>query len=302
MAREKAVLAALLYFDVFDHPLTREEILRFMSIDSSQEEVDQVLHHLVETEVIHCHGGFYACKPAEKMASKRSETTARAQEMMPIAKQMASFIARFPFVRGVLLSGSISKEVMHEHSDIDYFIIVEEGRMWLSLLLLKAYKKLFMGRRQKYFCLNYFIAHKPLVIEEESIFTAVELATLMPIVGDSYKQKIIEANPWVKDVLPNFRVNNASENALHVGKTRKLIEYALRSKIGDRLDHLVQRKIRQWYQRKYAHARSNADFDLMFKSNNSESKVHTSNHHRMVLDRYAKRLNDHNIVAEHVML
>ena len=99
------------------------------------------------------------------------------------ALRNARLIFHFPFTRAIMISGSLSKNYADEASDVDYFIIVKPGRLWIARTLLIIYKRIFLMNSKKYFCVNYFIDEDHLEIEEKNLFTAVELTTLIPIHG-----------------------------------------------------------------------------------------------------------------------
>ncbi|MEZ5195381.1 MAG: hypothetical protein R2764_02960 [Bacteroidales bacterium] len=84
------------------------------------------------------------------------------------AKRFSTFISNFPYVRGISLSGSLSKGYIGDDPDIDYFIITKENRLWLSCTMLIAFKKIFLFNSCKYFCVNYFIDTNNLEIEEKT--------------------------------------------------------------------------------------------------------------------------------------
>ena len=80
---------------------------------------------------------------------------------------MTKFISKFPYVRAILLSGSISKGYMDKDSDVDYFIITQPNRLWVTRLLLMLFKKIFLFNSRKVFCINYFVDSEKLEIEEK---------------------------------------------------------------------------------------------------------------------------------------
>ncbi|MBK8679672.1 MAG: hypothetical protein IPN25_13810 [Sphingobacteriales bacterium] len=51
------------------------------------------------------------------------------QKILPLAFRISKFIGSFPFVRGVLLSGSLSKNRLAADGDIDYFIIAQPNAL-----------------------------------------------------------------------------------------------------------------------------------------------------------------------------
>ena len=111
-----------------------------------------------------------------------------------IAQFMAHIIKRFPFVRGIFISGSLAKWNVSTQTDIDFFIITKRGRLWLTRSALIAFKKFFLLNSKKFFCLNYFITDDHLEIEDRNIFTAIEIASVKPIFNLELYLKFLEAN------------------------------------------------------------------------------------------------------------
>jgi hypothetical protein len=92
---------------------------------------------------------------------------------------------RFPFVRGIGISGSLSKNYADEDADIDFFIITSRNHLWIARTFLHGLKKLsFLVGKQDWYCMNYFIDEEALVIAEKNIFTATEVVTLKPVCGE----------------------------------------------------------------------------------------------------------------------
>jgi hypothetical protein len=52
--------------------------------------------------------------------------------------------------------------------------------------------------------MNYFVDEAQLTIEEKNIYTATEVATLLPLTGAKTFNQFYTANRWVKEFLPNY--------------------------------------------------------------------------------------------------
>ena len=177
-----AILQTLAYFEVFSYPLTREEVWVFgQDPDLEASAVFDALQTLVDQGIIFQFGPFFQTQNQENWVQQRLDCNRRADEILPIAQQKAQFIGQFPFVRGVFISGSLSKHYMRPDSDVDFFIVTEPGRLWLARTLLVLYKKIFLLNSHKYFCVNYFVDTKHLEIAEKNLFTATESITLLPM-------------------------------------------------------------------------------------------------------------------------
>src|SRR4029453_17664939 len=112
---------------------------------------------LCNNGLVHGRDGYFAVAPPGPMIGRRREQEERAASRMNKARRMSRFIGSFPFVRGVMLSGSIDKGVLDEDGDIDYFIITSPGRLWVARTLLILYKKIFLLNSRRDFCVNYFV-------------------------------------------------------------------------------------------------------------------------------------------------
>jgi len=127
-AVEKHFLRALLYFDIFNYPLTAVEVARYSPaiVNFSP---DRFLEDLVSRKMLFRFENFYALQEDPQIALRRLKGNALAEKKMKTAKKFSYLVSLFPFVRAVMLSGSISKGYMDERSDIDYFIVTETNRL-----------------------------------------------------------------------------------------------------------------------------------------------------------------------------
>lgn len=282
------ILNTLAYFDVFNHPLTLHEIVRFGGI-SDVDKVNELLDEMLSASVIFKLGSFYSLQQDFSLEEKRIAGNNRAESCMQKAKKNAKFIAKFPYVKSVMVSGSLSKGVMPLDGDIDFFIITEPNRLWIARSMLVAYKKMFLFNSHKYFCVNYFIDHQHLQIEQQNIFTATEVVTLLPMVNPFIYEDFKLANQWVYEYYSDAFVDQ--ENCASPVRSffQKISEPILNTKLGDRLDRFFLRiTLRKW-QKKFK-SLSDEDFAVAMQSTNRVSKHHPNNFQRKVLDQYQKKM------------
>ncbi|MGV3637224.1 MAG: hypothetical protein ACO1NQ_06205, partial [Flavobacteriales bacterium] len=140
-ALQNTVLSVLAYFDVFAHPLTAEEIRRFLvRTTASADRIQQALVGLAAAGLVQQAGPYWGLGAVDTHARERLAAESRARTRMPKAEVMARRIARFPFVRAVFISGSMSKGCLAADGDIDFFVVTEPGRLWVARTLLVLYK------------------------------------------------------------------------------------------------------------------------------------------------------------------
>ncbi|TAN01833.1 MAG: hypothetical protein EPN39_01155 [Chitinophagaceae bacterium] len=226
------------YFDMFNYPLSEREIRLFLPGDASGVAITRPLQQLVLKGRIFYIDKFYSLHDDPLLAKKRSIGNQRAETDLYAAYRISKFLFKFPFVRGISISGSLSKGFADRHSDIDYFIITAQGKLWIARTLLHLFKKLsYLYGAQHRYCMNYFLDEQALEIEEKNLFTAVETVTLLPMCGNGAQKEFFASNTWVQHYLPNCRF--ASDDSYYTGgslKIKKGIEALFNNRIGDQLD------------------------------------------------------------------
>jgi len=298
-------LKPLLYFSLFQYPLTEEEIYAF-SEGTSKEEVKMELDKLVRDQVIYFIDGFYLCDNNAENIKRRLSGNKMAKSIQAKANKVSKFISKFPYVEGVGISGSLSKGYFDEEGDIDFFIITSPNRLWIARTLLVLYKKIFLLNSRKYFCVNYFISSKSLEIDEKNRFTATELVTLMPMYGNGSFHDFYKQNTWVHSFLPNKTISEGLVNMIPVKKSliSKLIEKSLNNKLGEKLDAFFLKITYKKWKMKFSNLEER-HFNIALKSTKDISKHHPLNFQKKVIERlnvkYDELKEKHNIhlVKEH---
>ncbi len=282
------IISLVGYFAVFDYPLTKKEMLNFL--EWPEKELDYSLRLLLEEGILESREDYYGCGLNREMIDRREKGNKRAKSLVNKAENNARLIAKFPFVRGVMVSGSFSKGFVGDDGDIDYFIVTKPGRLWIARTSLILYKKLFLLNSHEYFCVNYFVDEHHLEIEEKNIFTATELITLLPMVNKGLYADLLEKNSWIKDYYPS--VFHADPNIEEPNRSflQKVSEKPLKGKIGNRLDNYFMRVTFKKWQKKFGFL-SDEDFEVAMKTSTNVSKHHPNNFQKKVLDRHREIYN-----------
>lgn len=293
------VLGTLLYFDLWAHPLTVVELYLFLPSDSlSFGDFERRLRALAAQGRVGEECGFYfppgggAPQVRRRLARQR-----HAEILWPRARKAAALIRRFPFVRGVFVSGDLSKNATDDGSDVDFFIITEPGRVWIARTLLILFKKVFLLNSRKYFCLNSFIAADHLRLDEQNIFCAIEIATLVPLVNPPLLEAYREANAWLYGYLPNMRGRFFPPRSAPGPRSR--IQRALEGLLAllpcNRLDCFLQGRTKRHWKHRYP-GYDTATHERVFRSTRGESRAHVGNFQERILRLYNARLRDHGLV------
>ncbi len=286
---DKSLLRAILYFDIFHYPITAEEAFAFAPSMVNAFSYQKSLDRLVADGLIFRIGNFYSIKNNPQLVDQRIRGNALAEEKMKTARKYSRLIASFPFVRAVMLSGSISKGFMNEKSDIDYFIITEARRLWIVRMAFAIFRRVFLFNSHKNLCTNYFIDTSNLAIPDHNLFTATELCTLRPTYGQEVVEKFQNANQWAFTILPQGKFNR---EATPDGKRRvkEVIEKFFSSSTIDRFNKWLMEKSVRFWRKKYAHVADSPDFEIAFRSKEGVSKSHPRFFQKRALERFDQKV------------
>jgi hypothetical protein len=283
---QRELINALAYFGVFHHPLRADELQNVTKNYFSLDHIHHALDELVSLELCYRTGNYLSMHPdVEAEMISRHEKEAAAKKFFEKLPFYVRIIASFPFVRGVAVSGSLSKGLIHEDGDIDYFVITAHNRLWLARTLLVAFKKIALFNSRRYFCVNYFVSDKNLQIPDQNLFTATEVVTLLPVYNLAEFQRFNISNTWVKAYYGHYEHPIKMKPIREYTKPlKKFTEWLLNNKLGDALDVLSMHiTVWRWHVKFKTFSRSK--FDLALRSTRSVSKHHPRDFQTHVLGR-----------------
>jgi predicted nucleotidyltransferase len=303
---KKNILRTLLYYDIFGHPLKPEEIFIFLPKNSVPKSEILGMINDFSADDKSCFAqkdGFVYVKPNEQYIRRRMTKENYSRRMWRIARVMTHIIKRFPFVRAVFISGSLSKNSSDKISDIDYMVVTSKNRLWIARTLLILFKKIFLLNSYKFFCLNYFITEDNLEIPFKNVFTATEVAYIKATYNTGMMHDFVMANKWIKDYFPNYRFLDPYLHSagFKVNNRRsflqRMLEIFFAGKRGDTLDkHLLGKTSLHW-KKKYSSLNEN-DRKLLFRTERNVSTTHPGDMQKTILNKYNEKLKQFNLESE----
>lgn len=246
-----AIIQTVAYADVFDYPLTSQEIHRYLiQTPATYEEIHQTLSNgLICTSKLHRHGDYFTLPGRGEVVETRTQRAARSAQLWPLAISYGHTLARFPFVRMVALTGSLVVDNVEHKADLDYFIVTEPGRLWLCRAMVIGLVR-WAARRGIILCPNFFLAENALSLSERTVYTAREVAQMVPLSGMEVYRRIRVQNAWVNEFLPNAHGTPPRLVPILNGErhpAQALIEAVFRTSPGTALEKWeMNRKIRKF--------------------------------------------------------
>jgi hypothetical protein len=282
-ALQRAIVQTVAYADVFDYPLTADEIHRYLiGVSASRGMVRTTLQNQLPRELVHS-GRYFSLVGHEAAVQTRKGRATSAAEFWRRGVHYARRMSNLPFVRMVAVTGGLAMDNMSD-GDIDYLIVTEPGRLWLCRALIVGLVRL-AALHGTELCPNYFLSERALVLTERNLFTAHEVTQMVPIAGLGVYEQLRELNRWTYAFLPNAtgtpRRMAAVESTHH--RTHQLVESTLRSRVCSPLEHWeMMRKVRKLGNQGNGHAEAAFGPDWC--------KGHFGDHGQATLTRYAERL------------
>ncbi|MEA2113280.1 MAG: hypothetical protein U9P63_01305, partial [Patescibacteria group bacterium] len=187
---EKSILATIVYYDVLDRPLNAWEIFRYMIRRRKADKtrlfrsacnntlnfvLDALENSLKLREIISQKNGFYFLRGREKIIKERIERQKIADQKWKKARKVIRFLQLIPFIRLVMVSGSLAMNNTKDRSDIDILIVSKFGRIWTCRGLTTLFIHLIGQRRhsnltKNRLCLNHYLTDRSLKIPCKSLY------------------------------------------------------------------------------------------------------------------------------------
>jgi hypothetical protein len=175
-----SLLAAIVYADLFDYPLTLDELTHYqVGTTALPSEIRSSLaSHPLVTSLVAEGGGYYFLKDRPELVRLRNGRAQASGRLWWRALRYSGWISRMPFVRMVAVTGALAVHNIGAVPDIDLLVVAQEGRVWIcrrALILLVRVARL-LGDD---LCPNYVLAQSNLELDQRDFFTAHELAQYM---------------------------------------------------------------------------------------------------------------------------
>lgn len=278
---ERAILETLAYSDVFDYPLTFDELHRYLTFPASKGELKVSLDSL---SYIISEDGYYFLPNRSFLVQTRRQRQRKSLPAFHRALIYGRILGAFPFVRMVTVTGSLAVLNLSKDADMDYMLVTTSGRLWLA----RAFAVTF-GRFMRLFgdriCVNVLVSESVLEWYSHDLYAAREICQMIPVTGMDVYLRLREANAWAELHLPNAK--SAPEHTPKVKRSKPLLqelfELPFRGKLGGLLERWTMnfqlKKIRRTY---------GTGVEANFSPNLCQGNFH--NHHAITNQSFGERL------------
>jgi hypothetical protein len=168
---KEATTCVIVFFDLFDYPLTAYEVWKYLNKRVTLNEVIDVLDDLRASGTINKENGFFFLPERREILTIRSLRHNYSLRKIKIARRFTGLFKIFPFVRAVILANSYGQNNMRDGSDIDFLIITAPKRLWLTRLFCTGIAKLTNSRpteknKRDKICLSFYLSAENMNLDE----------------------------------------------------------------------------------------------------------------------------------------
>ncbi len=312
-----SILATIVYYDVFEHPLTLVEVHKFLINpariskveglgDISLVSIARELEYLSDSNVIGRRNGFYFLKGRDRLYELRMERDLIAAMKWKKLVRLVRFLALAPYLRGVFVSGSMGVGNTDPKSDFDLLIIAKAGRLYTCRLFLWLISSILGVRRKKTeksapdkLCFNHYITDTNLTLAHESIFNAQTYINLKPVmVPLETIDKFYASNLWLNNYIYNFNpqkefIDKTVRNNLFFRSLSRGCEKLLDVSFGS----FAEKNFRELQKKKIVSDPVTYRPGGRIVFNDQELEFHPASFERIVLEEYKKGLRKMGIVS-----
>jgi hypothetical protein len=199
------VVATVAYADIFDYPLQRTEVSRWL--------IGGGRLPLTLPRAVKAVGQYMVLSGRERIVKVREVRQKIALGKWTRIRRLAGMFRLVPTLTLLGVTGGLAMDNARREDDIDLFFIARPGTLWITRMMVTLLAELARVRRRPNerhvrdkICLNMFMSEDRLRLphSEHDLFAAHEVLQMVPVWerGGAYS-KFIKANAWVREFLPN---------------------------------------------------------------------------------------------------
>jgi glycosyltransferase involved in cell wall biosynthesis len=205
-AQEWALLAAVVYADLFESPLPLDHaVTAAMGFALDAAKLRRLATGpLLSTRLTLHPKGFLVLKGREALVDPMPEREAMTRALLDRHGATLRMLAVLPFIRALVISGGVAHRNVGAHADIDLFVIAKSGRAYTAYTMLFLATTLTGTRRV--ICPNYIVDQDELsVAYHRDLFTAHQLVSTRAFSGQAAYEALCQLNEtWVRRFFPSF--------------------------------------------------------------------------------------------------
>lgn len=256
---EKAILDTLIYFDIFNFPLTSFEIWKNL-YSKEKCELWEVIKTLNESEFLKTkleqRESLYFLKGKEENIQKRKDNYIHTHYKYKKGLKFIKLISCFDCIKSIFIVNSMAIDNAKDGSDIDLFVITQKNKIWIARFISVLLAKMLRLRpneetKKDKICLTIFLDEQDLnlkrVCANNDIYYIYWINQVVPIYDNGIYKDFIKQNSWSTENIQNiFEYNVGYKRKIEdkkIKKTQRKISKIFSFNFLNKLSKKIQLKI-----------------------------------------------------------
>ena len=253
---QKNILYTLTFFDLIGKPLTLFECWQYLfnvfSLKSGASiiEIEDILRKHPKVANFR---GFYFLKGHRELVDRRRREHNFSQVKWKRARRVIRLLSYVPFVRMVAVCNTVAFNTATRGSDIDFLILVQNGKMWTTRFAVTLLVSLLGLRRHHHkiadrICLSFYLADNCLDLRKVALrkedgaindpYLVYWASKVSPVYDEGRGEIFFSQNDWIRKYFPRYIPysgvgRRVIQNNFPKKIWKKSIEWLLRSTFGN---------------------------------------------------------------------
>lgn len=291
---KESIIKTLCYADVFDYPLTLDEIWKYLISKKrvSKEELKREIKSL--NSKIKKKDKFYFLSGGSEIIKNRKLKEKESREKNKKLKKIIPSLFIVPTVQFIGVSGALAMENADKYDDIDLFVITKKNTLWITRLILIIILQIFGKRRKRLeknprdkICLNFLIDETELNFSKRNdLYNAHEICQMKPVFNkNNTYEKFMDTNKWLGKFLPNAVKYGNKQNNTQI-YSESIFSFVLRLVLRFSALEIFAKKLQLWYMKKHRTREIISDSILAFHPVDYKTRI--MNVYKAKLKKYEK--------------
>lgn len=290
---EWCVVGTLTWFGVLKRPLTVPELSRLLlKRKANQRQVKAALDALGDRVV---RQGEYYALPGLDVRWPDAESERWFRYKWWRLRLAVRAVRWLPYVRMMAAANTVADRTATRDSDIDVFIVIQHGRLYLTRLLITAVLHLTGLRRHgnkvaNRICLSFFVTDaglniRSILFEPYDLYAAYWISELHPVLDDgTAHQELLDANDWVAPFVPHYYETRAEP--VRPSRLSRIGRAIFDTYLGDWLEQ----RLSAWQQQRIRTRPPNPDPDVLIVATDRMLKFHEKERRKTYRTEWERRM------------
>jgi len=184
---KEAIVKTIAFFDIFDFPLTDFEVWKFLYVGvetqnfASLRKVKNVLESNRIDDILENKDGFYFLQGRDEIIKIRQDRYIYTDRKFKKALRVMQVFKFIPWLKMAAVSNIMGAHNLRDGSDIDFFIITERKRVWLTRFFCVVLAKILRlrprpGKTRDKICLNFYISEEAMDLKNLMLNSSIILS------------------------------------------------------------------------------------------------------------------------------